>query len=795
MNYCRLLISIITIALLFAGVDNVFAQSAKDYYKIAENFAKEENYGEAVKRYTKSIKVNPEYERSFVGRAKAYDQLGQWQEAAKDWEQAGDISGKDADYYVRAADDYMKTENLKKAEEVLIKAGNVDSKNMEMLQLKAQLYLQTGQFVEAHRSATSAMNQKRTLINTYWMGVVSDSLGNYEEAAAAFREILDGNHLFEKAYPGLVSVELKRYHRLTSDYMKAEELKRATEDCNKGLQLFPENAQLYVLRGEINFLNNDYSRAIDDISKAISRKPGQIDMHMKRGKYYREFGQHQNAMNDYNAVLSLDENSIAAYYQRGIAYESLFDYNAALSDFEEALRLCVEKECTIEKEVRDARNRILEMNRESEIPVIVLNHPVVGDDGLIKVPSDTDTLIVNGVVKDQSRIKYITINGINAKFNRKDNHPEFTLALAVDGIHNLHITTSDWYDNTTSVGFDILYSETDPPRISLKKPVVSDDGLLVVDDGTTVLAIEGQVNDDSPIRSLLINGVSASYRMDKINPTFTASINILNKSELKVVAVDIHGNESEVVYKIVREGNDNSANPMGKTWVVFIENSDYNSLARIDGPAHDINTMKQALAGYNINRILHKKDMSKNDMERFFSIDLRDLVRNNNVNSLLVWYAGHGTYLNDIAYWIPVDARRDDEFSYFNINNLKAGMQSYSQYLSHTLIVTDACDAGPSFADVTRSDMRIRSCNDWETTQLRSSQVLSASGYQQAAGQSPLTQNFAQLLLQESDGCMPVEKVVLRMSSESNIPRSSIPRLGVISGMGDENGTFFFIRE
>src|SRR5690606_13085038 len=134
--------------------------------------------------------------------------------------------------------------------------------------------------------------------------------------------------------------------------------------------------------------------------------------------------------------------------------------------------------------------------------------------------------------------------------------------------------------------------------------------------------------------------------------------------------------------------------------------------------------------------------------------------RDNAVNSLLVWYAGHGTYLSDIAYWIPVDARRDDEFSYFNINNLKAGMQSYSKYITHTLVVTDACDAGPSFADITRSEAEIKSCNDWEMTRLRSSQVLSASGYQQAAGQSPLSQTFAQLLLQQPNACMPIEKVV-----------------------------------
>ncbi|MBK7668614.1 MAG: hypothetical protein IPJ32_15485 [Sphingobacteriaceae bacterium] len=46
---------------------------------------------------------------------------------------------------------------------------------------------------------------------------------------------------------------------------------------------------------------------------------------------------------------------------------------------------------------------------------------------------------------------------------------------------------------------------------------------------------------------------------------------------------------------------------------------------------------------------------------------------------------------------VPVDAKTDDEFSFFGINNLKAGMQSYSGKLLHTLVVTDACESGPAF--------------------------------------------------------------------------------------------------
>jgi hypothetical protein len=118
-------------------------------------------------------------------------------------------------------------------------------------------------------------------------------------------------------------------------------------------------------------------------------------------------------------------------------------------------------------------------------------------------------------------------------------------------------------------------------------------------------------------------------------------------------------------------------------------------------------------------------------MERFFSIELRDLVRSNRVNSILIWYAGHGKYIHETGYWIPVDAKRDDEFTYFNINALKASLQSYSNYVTHTLVITDACESGPSFYQAMRSTPKERNCNDWQATKFKSSQVFASAGYGQ----------------------------------------------------------------
>jgi hypothetical protein len=233
-------------------------------------------------------------------------------------------------------------------------------------------------------------------------------------------------------------------------------------------------------------------------------------------------------------------------------------------------------------------------------------------------------------------------------------------------------------------------------------------------------------------------------------------------------------------------------NPMGKTWVVFIENSSYETFASLNGPIKDISTMRKALANYQISNIIPKKDMTKAEMEKFFNIELRDMLKTNQVKSLLIWYAGHGKFINDIGYWIPVDAKRDDEFTYFNINALKAGMQSYS-VLTHTLVVSDACESGPSFYQAMRSANDEPTCDNVKATAMKSAQVFSSAGYELADENSQFTLTFANTLINNKNACIPIETLVKTVSAAVASSNQQKPKFGKIAGLPDENGTFFFI--
>jgi hypothetical protein len=227
--------------------------------------------------------------------------------------------------------------------------------------------------------------------------------------------------------------------------------------------------------------------------------------------------------------------------------------------------------------------------------------------------------------------------------------------------------------------------------------------------------------------------------------------------------------------------------------VLFIENSSYETFGALDGPKNDINTIRKALANYKINNIIYKKDMTKKEMELYFNITLRDLVRTNQVKSLMIWYAGHGKKINDVGYWIPVDAKRDEEFTYFNMNFLKAGLMGYENDIVHTLVISDACESGPGFYAAMRAGYAEPKCDDKIAAGAKSAQVFSSAGYQLASDNSKFAASFASTLMSNKNACIPIQTIVRIVTEAVKKGKGQEPKFGTIQGLNDLDGTFFFI--
>jgi len=543
--------------------------------------------------------------------------------------------------------------------------------------------------------------------------------------------------------------------------------------------------------------NQRYQDAINDLSQIIVFHANEDyinDIYLKRAHVYYEFNQHMNAVNDYSFVIKIDSGNADAYFGRAETYEAIHQVDQATSDYEmlESMGLTDEKYKVM---LAAASARLFELKRETDEPEIFIDKPYVRNSGQLEVIQGESSSYLAGYILDASKIKTFKVNGEKVSIVEKSGKYQFMMSLHLEGVSEVVFEAEDVYGNSVRSQYTILLTEIDAPEISLITPIANDDGQIYIDTEEPIIYIEGVILDASKIASILIDSVNASFIASATNPSFSANLNISNKKKIWIEVIDIYGNRTHKEYLLNREGARLAKdNPMGKTWVVFIENSKYKSFASLDGPTKDVTMMKSALSKYQIHHIIHKKDMTKTEMERFFSIELRDLVRKNHVNSIVVWYAGHGKFINNTGYWIPVDAKRDDEFAYFNINALKAAMQAYSTVITHTLVVTDACESGPTFYQAMRSGLKIRDCGDWKATKFKSSQVFSSAGYELASDNSQFTKTFASSLMYNPNSCIPIESIVKKVTTAVARKKQQKPLFGKIDGLADENGTFFFIK-
>jgi len=769
------------LAILFSLVSVYsYGQNARKYYKAGKEFMENMKYDAAVDQFTSAINIAPSDADYYFARARAYEKVNKYPEARADFEKALVFDPRNVDLYLNLGALCNITGDYKQALKYLNHASGMDKRNSKIYPEKVITLYRLEMYDQALKVSDTAMIFKDTPMDYYWRGMVYRALNN--EAMA--KKELEKSISKDKRLPE-PRLELAR---LMMNIDPAE----AMDQCNEVLKYNDRNTEAYLVRSDVFKKNLDYPSAINDLSKDIIIEPSNPDFYFARGKCYQEFSQPANAINDFTKVISLRPDDPAGYAARAQAYENIMNFDKAIADYKKITTLS-EFDMRTRKLLKEAKERLYELNREKDPPEIAIISPVPVKD-TIEIKGDNSALLISGKLKDQSTIKSMTINDEPVTIAEKNGQYDFLTNINVDGVNTITLKATDDYDNNRSLTYYLKRTEINPPKIMIIAPYTSDDGRVFLDSSTPNIAIQGKITDESHIKSITIGDVTASYNRNDLNPNFTAVLDVSNINGFKVVAEDIYGNRKVTDFILNREGADiASSNPMGKTWVVFIENSSYETFASLDGPIKDVSTIQRALANYQIHNFIHKKDMTKEEMEKFFNIELRDLVKKNQVKSLLIWYAGHGKFINDIGYWIPVDAKRDDEFTYFNINLLKAGLQGYGDGIVHTLVVSDACESGPGFYTAMRSSLGEPTCDNTQVAGAKSAQVFTSANTELATDNSKFTATFANTLMNNRNACIPIETIVKSVTAAVESEKGQKPKFGKIQGLTDMNGTFFFI--
>lgn len=761
----------------------IFSQSPKKFIDVAEKFQKANNCNDAIDNYSKAIELDPKLEKIYVARAACYEKVGKKAEAIDDYKKAQAFMPKEKELYYNAGRLSLELQKYTEADEMFRKALERDKGYAEAIDLEIKTLHTLKDYSYGLVITQLGIDNKKSAVNYYNHAVMYDSLKNYTEAEKFYKSAKSEDSKFIPAYVALALTQAK--------LNKADE---AMKVCTEALAKSPDNMDVMYARSIVSAAKKDYQNAVNDITKVILTTPT-TNAYKLRASFYETLGQHQNAVSDYTQVLKIDDKDLGAYLSRAAANEQIQNYKAALSDYNRVTAMAAGNR-NIDGIVRQAKQKIFDLNKETVKPEIELTS-VKTDKNTIKISADKNEITIKGVVRDASPIKNMNVNSGTARFSTDSLNPEFTLVIKdLTRLNEITVSATDAYNNTQITQYKIEKTESDKPIIAIETPIASFENEIFIDNANAEVYMQGKIKDASLIESIMIDGVIASFNPTNLNPDFSTQVKIADKTKLTISVKDIYGNENTQVYTLNRSGATAGVdNPMGNTWVVFIENSKYLSFPSLEGPAKDVTAMKAALANYKITKTLHKKDMTKSEMEKFFSIELRDYVKNNNVNSLLIWYAGHGKYVSPTGYWVPSDGKTDDEFSYFGINNLKASMQSYAGKLVHTLVITDACESGATFLMAMRGGDEDKQCDKWELTKAKSSQVFTSAGYELASDNSQFTKTFTACLNNNVDPCLAIDKIVKKVTGAVSQAGNQAPKFGKIKDLEDEGGTYFFIKK
>jgi len=275
-----------------------------------------DRYG-AVQLFSCAITANPERVDAYYQRGLVLYDLGDRQGAIADYNQALKIDPQAFDLYI-ARSMVLLSSDITAAQADISQALAINPQSAIAHQLLGLVYKQQNQIEKA--------------------------IAAYKKAASLFLEMRDENNcrrciasyqqLEALLPPSMVDVLANVQQKINQgDYTNA------LIDLNWLLQIEPQNAKAFCLRGLTLGKLGDSQGAVKDLNQALFLEPQNPEVKISRGKIRSEIGDSQGAITDFNELLRKHPRNGEIYISRAKAYLKLKDYRAAIEDFSRSLAL------------------------------------------------------------------------------------------------------------------------------------------------------------------------------------------------------------------------------------------------------------------------------------------------------------------------------------------------------------------------------------------------------------------------------------------------------------------------
>ncbi len=291
--------------------------------------------------------------------------------------------------------------------------------------------------------------------------------------------------------------------------------------------------------------------------------------------------------------------------------------------------------------------------------------------------------------------------------------------------------------------------------------------------------------------NFLINGKTFTSRGFGIEEDCTAAINqsIQLQEGKNVIEIEVktahHTTLSEkrtIEYKAESSGSYHAL-------LIGVENYDDLAINDLNKPIDDAEQLANILQEkytFEANDIHLLKNPTKDDIiNKLIYLQERLSEKDN----LLIFYSGHGVVKNEIGYWLPKDADKNQRAKWFSNSELRDYINSIKT--KHTLVIADACFAGSIFTGGYR-DITEFACAEME--KIPSRRAMTSGANTVVPDNSIFFKYLIKKLKDNEISCLSAETLYSKVKPAViyNSPNNHIPQFGVLPQTGDEGGNFIF---